>query len=196
MSPGILAQSVLFGAIFYGISLIWSAIWVSCRISGQPRASKRPGAGSSHFIDGSQPCQMIFVYVIAFLLHVELRFEAFALAGVVLAVIMGSGNFLHIFVDCCLRREIPRALHGNRTGFDHAPLFCQQCNLPTHPDAGVAARRFTGEPPNVSGGRASGFDGCRGRDFDESIGGLPCDGRYSFAILVAIATRLYPTIVT
>src|SRR5258708_38441128 len=43
-------------------------------------------------------CQMLFVYAIAFLLHVQLRFGVLALAGVVLAVMLGSAGIFAFFL--------------------------------------------------------------------------------------------------
>src|SRR5258707_10080616 len=97
MSPGILAQSVLFGAIFYGISLIWYrdlGIVQKFLVSPAPRSTLVLGREISS--TARRLCQMLFVYVIAFLLHVQLRFGVFALAGVVLAVVFGfPGVFQH-----------------------------------------------------------------------------------------------------
>src|SRR5580693_2179193 len=91
MAPGILAQSVLFGAIFYGISLIWErdlGIVQKFLVSPAPRSTLVLGRAISSTVRSL--CQMVFVYLIAFLLGVHLRFDIFSLAGVVLAVIMGS----------------------------------------------------------------------------------------------------------
>jgi ABC-2 type transport system permease protein len=94
ISPGILAQSVLFGAIFYGISLIWErdlGIVQKFLASPVPRSALVLGRAVSSTVRSL--CQMILVYVIAFLLRVPLRFGLFALAGAVLAVMLGSAIF-------------------------------------------------------------------------------------------------------
>src|SRR5271169_5172290 len=94
MAPGILAQSVLFGAIFYGISLIWErdlGIVQKFLASPAPRSALVLGRAISS--TARSLCQMVFVYLIAFLLHVQLRFEILPLAGVVLAVMFGSAIF-------------------------------------------------------------------------------------------------------
>src|SRR5258707_3963509 len=97
MAPGILAQSVLFGAIFYGISLILERDLRNVQqslVSPAPRSTLVLGRAISSTVRSL--CQMLFVYVIAFLLHVQLRFGVFALAGVVLAVVFGfPGVFQH-----------------------------------------------------------------------------------------------------
>src|ERR1700687_17031 len=94
MAPGILAQSVLFGAIFYGISLIWErdlGIVQKFLVSPAPRSTLVLGRAISSTVRSL--CQMVFVYVLAFFLHVPLRFGVFALLGVVLAVMLGLAIF-------------------------------------------------------------------------------------------------------
>ena len=86
IAPGILAQSVLFGAIFYGISLIWErdlGIVQKFLVSPAPRSTLVLGRAISS--TARSLCQMVFVYLIAFLLHVQLRFGILELAGVVFA---------------------------------------------------------------------------------------------------------------
>src|SRR5271156_3787269 len=88
MTPGILAQSVLFGAIFYGISLIWErdlGIVHKFLVSPAPRTALVMGRAISS--TARSLCQMAMVYGLAFLLRVQLRFEVGAVAGVVAAVI-------------------------------------------------------------------------------------------------------------
>src|ERR1700681_4882560 len=90
LSPGILAQSVLFGAIFYGISLIWErdlGIVQKFLTSPAPRSALVLGRAISSTVRSL--CQMVFVYLLAFVLHIPLRLGVFALAGVVLAVMLG-----------------------------------------------------------------------------------------------------------
>src|SRR5208282_718556 len=50
-------------------------------------------------------CQMVFVYLIAFLLHVQLRFGIFELAGVVVAVMLGSAIFstFSLIIACLVK---------------------------------------------------------------------------------------------
>src|SRR6202030_3046431 len=106
MTPGILAQSVLFGAIFYGISLIWErdlGIVQKFLVSPAPRSTLVLGRAISS--TARSLCQMIFVYLLSYLLHVQLRFGVFALAGVVLAVMLGSAVFstFSLIVACVVK---------------------------------------------------------------------------------------------
>ncbi len=71
MTPGILAQNVLFGAIFYGISLIWErdlGIVHKFLVSPAPRSALVLGRAISS--TARSLCQMVLVYVLAFLLGV------------------------------------------------------------------------------------------------------------------------------
>src|ERR1039457_3101089 len=106
MSPGILAQSVLFGAIFYGISLIWErdlGIIQKFLVSPAPRSTLVLGRAISSTVRSL--CQMVFVYTIAFLLHIQLRFGVVALAGVVAAVMLGSAVFstFSLIIACLVK---------------------------------------------------------------------------------------------
>src|SRR6202045_771325 len=106
MAPGILAQSVLFGAIFYGISLIWErdlGIVQKDLVSPSPRSTLVLGRAISSTVRSL--CQMVFVYLLSYLLHIQLRFGIFALAGVVLAVMLGSAIFatFSLIIACLVK---------------------------------------------------------------------------------------------
>jgi hypothetical protein len=138
MSPGILAQSVLFGAIFYGISLIWErdlGIVQKFLVSPAPRSTLVLGRAISS--TARSLCQMLFVYVIAFLLHVQLRFGVFALAGVVLAVMLGSAVFstFSLIVACLVKsRERFDAFLASRSRQGKSADVSSGC--PAHPHGG------------------------------------------------------------
>jgi ABC-2 type transport system permease protein len=94
MAPGILAQSVLFGAIFYGISLIWErdlGIIHKFLVSPAPRSALVLGRSVSSAIRGF--CQAIVVYLLSFLLGVRLRLEFPAILGVLAVVSLGAATF-------------------------------------------------------------------------------------------------------
>src|SRR5271169_2195476 len=78
MAPGILAQSVLFGAIFYGISLIWErdlGIIQKFLVSPAPRSTLVLGRAISSTVRSLS--QMVFVYLLAFFMQVKLHFGVF-----------------------------------------------------------------------------------------------------------------------
>lgn len=94
MVPGILAQSVLFIAIFYGISVIWErdlGILQKLLVSPAPRTALVLGKALSAGIRGL--AQGIIIYILALLLGIHLDFSAWHIMGVVLFIILGSALF-------------------------------------------------------------------------------------------------------
>jgi ABC-2 type transport system permease protein len=94
MAPGILAQSVLFVAIFSGLALIWErdlGVVHKLFVSPTPRAAlvvgKAIAAGVRSF------SQVLIIYTIAVLLGVQMRWTPLALAGVVATVLIGAAGF-------------------------------------------------------------------------------------------------------
>lgn len=94
MAPGILAQSVLFVAIFYGISIIWErdlGIVHKFLVSPTPRGALVLGKALSAGIRSLT--QAVIIYVLALLLGVEMNWHPAALLGVVVTVIIGAAMF-------------------------------------------------------------------------------------------------------
>jgi ABC-2 type transport system permease protein len=94
ITPGILAQSVLFSAIFYGIAIIWErdlGVVHKLLVSPAMRTSlvfgKAVAAGFRGII------QAIVIYLIAFVMHVSLRQDPLAIFAVLASVMLGSGIF-------------------------------------------------------------------------------------------------------
>jgi ABC-2 type transport system permease protein len=94
MAPGILAQSVLFVAIFSGIALIWErdlGVIHKLFVSPTPRAAlvvgKALAAGVRSF------SQVVIVYTLAVLLGVQMNWHPLALVGVTVAVFAGAACF-------------------------------------------------------------------------------------------------------
>jgi ABC-2 type transport system permease protein len=94
MAPGILAQSVLFVAIFYGIAVIWERDLGTIHkllVSPTPRGAlvlgKAVAAGVRSF------AQIVIVYTLALLLGVRMNWHPLALLGVVAAVLVGAACF-------------------------------------------------------------------------------------------------------
>lgn len=94
MTPGVLAQSVLFGAIFYGISLIWERdLGIVHKFLVSPAARSSLVLGRAISSTARSLCQMVLVYILAVLLGIHLRVAVWAIAGVTAAVILGSAVF-------------------------------------------------------------------------------------------------------
>ncbi len=94
MSPGILAQSVLFISIFYGIAIIWErdlGIVHKFLASPTPRAALVLGKALSAGVRAS--AQAVIIYVLALLLGVQMNWNPIALVGVLLVVILGAAFF-------------------------------------------------------------------------------------------------------
>jgi ABC-2 type transport system permease protein len=106
MAPGILAQSVLFIAIFYGIAIIWErdlGIVQKFLVSPTPRAALVLGKALSASVRGLS--QVVIVYLLALILRVDLNPNALAFAGVLLAVVLGAACFstLSLVIACLVK---------------------------------------------------------------------------------------------
>ena len=94
LTPGILAQSVLFISIFYGIASIRErelGIITKFLVSPTPRAILVGARGLSASIRGLS--QALIVVLLATALGVTLNLSVPALAGVVVAIVLGSALF-------------------------------------------------------------------------------------------------------
>ena len=94
MVPGILAQSVLFIAIFYGISVIWErdlGILQKLLVSPAPRSALVLGKALSAGVRGL--AQGIIIYALALLPRIHLDFSIGHVAGVIGFIILGSAVF-------------------------------------------------------------------------------------------------------
>jgi len=94
MAPGILAQSVLFVAIFYGIAVIWERDLGTIHkllVSPAPRGALVLGKAVSAGVRSLS--QVAIVYSLALLLGVRMNWHPVALIGVAAAVLVGAGCF-------------------------------------------------------------------------------------------------------
>ncbi|HKQ04423.1 MAG TPA: ABC transporter permease [Blastocatellia bacterium] len=106
LAPGILAQSVLFVAIFYGISIIWErdlGITNKFLVSPTPRAALVLGKALSAGVRALS--QALIIYALALLLGVKLNWHPLALAGVLVVVFIGSALFstFSLIVACLVK---------------------------------------------------------------------------------------------
>jgi len=94
IAPGILAQSVLFVAIFYGINVIWErdlGIVQKFLVSPTPRAALVLGKGLSAGLRSLS--QAAIVYGLSLALGVKLNWHPLALLQVVLLVVLAAALF-------------------------------------------------------------------------------------------------------
>jgi len=106
MAPGILAQSVLFIAIFYGIAIIWErdlGILHKFLVSPTPRTALVLGKALSAGVRGLT--QAVIIYALALLLGVEVNWDPLALIGVLFAVLLGAALFsvFSLIIACVVK---------------------------------------------------------------------------------------------
>jgi ABC-2 type transport system permease protein len=106
MTPGILAQSVLFVAIFYGIAVIWErdmGILQKFLVSPVPRTALVLGKGLSAGVRAI--VQAAIIYVLALALGVQLNGNPLALLGVLAAVLLGAALFatFSLIIACLVK---------------------------------------------------------------------------------------------
>jgi ABC-2 type transport system permease protein len=106
LAPGVLAQSVLFIAIFYGIAVIWErdlGLVHKLLVSPASRAALVLGKALSAGVRGlSQAC---IVYLLAWLLGVKMNWNPLALLGVAAAVLLGAAVFatFSLIIACIVK---------------------------------------------------------------------------------------------
>ena len=106
MTPGILAQSVLFTAIFYGIAVIWErdlGIIHKLLVSPARRSSLVVGKAASAGFRGA--VQTIIIYLIALAMRIQINWNPLAIAGVLFAVALGSAVFstFSLIIACIVK---------------------------------------------------------------------------------------------
>jgi len=106
MAPGILAQSVLFIAIFSGIAIIWErdlGIVHKFLASPTPRTALVLGKALAAGVRGLS--QALIIYLLAFVLGVHLNWNLLALVGVVVLVLLGAACFstFSLIIACLVK---------------------------------------------------------------------------------------------
>ncbi len=106
LAPGILSQSVLFVAIFYGISVIWErdlGVMQRYLVSPAPRSALVLGKALSASVRGL--IQAIFVYLLAVALGIGISLELGHVTGAILVIILGSCLFstFSLIIACIVR---------------------------------------------------------------------------------------------
>lgn len=192
LAPGILAQSVLFAAIFYGIAAIWErdlGVLHRYMVSPAPRSALVTGKAVSSAVRGLS--QALIVYLLALALGIAIDLDPLHLLAVALLIALGSGLFstFSLIIACIVRtRErfmgigqvltMPIFFASNAIyPIDIMPRWLRAISLGnplTYEVDALRALMLTGEPSKF---------------------GLGVDSLVLFAItaiLVTIATRMYP----
>jgi ABC-2 type transport system permease protein len=106
LAPGILAQSALFSAIFFGIAIIWERdlgvlhkYLVSPASRGALVTGKALAGGLRSLV------QAAMVYAVALVIGVHLRLDPLSVIGVALVVVIGSAAFatFSLVIACLVR---------------------------------------------------------------------------------------------
>ena len=106
MAPGILGQSTLFVAIFYGVAIIWErdlGITNKFLVSPTPRAALVLGKALSAGVRSLS--QVVIIYALASLLGVKLNWNPLAIAGVLTVVMLGAALFstFSLIIACLVK---------------------------------------------------------------------------------------------
>jgi ABC-2 type transport system permease protein len=106
LSAGILAQSVLFVAIFYGISAIWErdlGVLQRYLVSPAPRSALVIGKALSASVRALS--QAFVVYVLALLLGVGIDLNPVSVIGVIVVIALGAGLFstFSLIIACIVK---------------------------------------------------------------------------------------------
>ena len=106
LAAGILAQSALFVAIFYGISAIWEhdlGVLQRYLVSPAPRSALVLGKALSAGVRALS--QALIVYVLALILGVGIDLNPLNILGVAAAIVLGSALFstLSLIIACIVK---------------------------------------------------------------------------------------------
>jgi ABC-2 type transport system permease protein len=106
MAPGILAQSVLFIAIFYGIAIIWERdLGIVHKFLATPTPRSALVLGKALSAGERGLAQAVIVYALALALGVRLSWNIVSLIGVVVVIILGSALFstFSLIIACLVK---------------------------------------------------------------------------------------------
>ncbi len=106
LAPGVLAQSALFSAIFFGIAVIWERdLGVLHKYLVSPASREALVAGKALAGGLRALVQAFVVYLAAVLIGIHLRWELPSLVGVALVVVLGAAGFatFSLIVACVVR---------------------------------------------------------------------------------------------
>lgn len=103
IAPGILAQSVLFVAIFYGITIIWErdlGITQKYLVSPAPREALVFGKAMAASVRGLS--QAVVIFLISMALGVKVSYNPLHILGILFSVFLGSALFstLSLIIAC------------------------------------------------------------------------------------------------
>jgi ABC-2 type transport system permease protein len=196
MAPGILAQSVLFIAIFYGIAAIWErdlGVLHKYLVSPASRTSLVLGKALSAGVRALS--QAAIVYALALVMRIHASFAPAHILGVLSLVVLGSGLFstLSLIIACAVKTR--ERFMGIGQALTMPLFFASNAIYPLALMPGWLRAISTANPLTyeVDGLRALMVRG------GTSTFGLGVDFGVllaAVAVLIALAARLYPRLVT
>jgi ABC-2 type transport system permease protein len=196
LAPGILAQSVLFTAIFYGIGIIWErdlGILQKMLVTPAYRSALVVGKALSAAVRGL--IQAVVILLLSLLLGIHLNYAPGPLLAVVLAVSLGAAVFSTFsLVVACLVKTRERFM-GIGQVLTMPLFFASNAIYPLSMMPAWLHAVSRGNPLSylVDALRTlmvAGSPSVFGLGVDFAVLGLV------FVVLVAVAARLYPTVVT
>ena len=194
IAPGILAQSILFISIFYGVALIWErdmGILQKILVSPAPRYILVTGRAFAGGLRGVS--QIFMIYILAWMLDIHVRWNVLDFIGVIATVLLGGAvfsTFSLIIASLIKKRERFMGLGQVMT----MPLFFASNALYPIELMPQWLQTLSNVNPltyQVDALRSYMITG------SASVGELCMDfgfGLFAFVILVAIATKAYPRI--
>jgi ABC-2 type transport system permease protein len=192
LAPGVLAQSALFSAIFFGIAVIWERdLGVLHKYLVSPASRSALVTGKALAGGLRSLVQAAMVYVLALVIGIHLRLDPLSIVGVALVVVIGSAAFATFsLVIACLVRTRERFM-GIGQILTMPLFFASSAIYPTSimpPWLKVVAEV---NPLTYQ------VDALRGLMVQGSVESFPLALDFSVliastVILIAIAARLYP----
>lgn len=194
LAPGILAQSVLFLAIFFGIALIWErdmGILHKILITPTPRFLLVVGRSLAAGIRSLS--QIFIIYLLSYLLGIHLRLELSAFLPLLAMVLLGGAAFstLSLIVACLVKKR--ERFMGIGQVLTMPLFFASNALYPIDLMPGWL-KAFSSFNPFTYQVDALRYLMIAGETshFGLSVDFMVLFGTY--AVLVAVAARLYPTI--
>ena len=110
LAPGVLAQSALFSAIFYGIAVIWERdLGIVHKLLASPASRTALVSGKALSGGFRALIQATIVYLVAGVLGIHLKLDLPDLIGVGLIIVLGSAVFATFSLDiACIVRSRER----------------------------------------------------------------------------------------
>ena len=106
LAPGILAQSVLFVAIFHGISIIWERdLGITHKFLASPAPRTALVLGKAISAGARALSQAVIIYLLSLVLGVHMNWTPGALLGVLALVLLGAALFstFSLIIACIVK---------------------------------------------------------------------------------------------